>query len=146
MGEWLRFTIFAALGLCIGIIDFRTLKIPNLLLILLISTLVGIDLLCSRKLIPYRLLAALGSFGLFYFVYRVQGGLGFGDVKYAGIIGYYLGPKLVLSGLLCAVLLGLLFWCAGRLIFQWDKGKRFSLGPWLGCGAIAAVLIQRGVT
>jgi len=143
MIEWLRFLVFAIFGFCIGIVDFKTQKIPNLFLFALAGVLIGCDFLWNPDAIPISLLSGLGAYGLFYAVYRIRGGLGYGDVKYAGIIGYFLGPGLVIYGLLCAVLLGLVYWCAGYLIFRWGKEKRFPFGPWLSCGAVAAKLVYR---
>ena len=141
MSEWVRFSAFTVLGLCIGIIDFRSQRIPNVLLLVLLSSLVTTDvLMMAGENIVRNALAGLGGFGLFYAVYRLRGGIGFGDVKYAGVIGYFLGPELVLIGLLCGVLFGILYWCIGCLFFRWGKEKRFPFGPWLSCGAVATVL------
>ena len=145
MSGWFRFTVFAVLGLCIAVVDFRTQKIPNVLLLAMLSALLAADLLGDFKMIPYRLLAGLGAYWLFYMVYRLRGGLGYGDVKYAGVIGYYLGPGLVINGLLYAVLLGLTYWCVGYLIFRWSKEQRFPFGPWLSCGAVAAGLLYQSM-
>jgi len=143
MVEWIRFAVFAVCGFFIGLIDFKTYRIPNALLFTQAGILISIDVLTDIKAISYRLLAFIFSIGLFYFVFRLKGGLGFGDVKYAGVAGYYLGLRLVLAGLLCAVLLGLVHWCIGRLVFRWGRDKRFPLGPWLCCGAMAADLFYR---
>ena len=146
MGEWLRFIVFTTFGLFIGIVDFRIQKIPNVLLLMLLSLLVLIDFLGDSKVIPLSLLAGFGSFGLFFLVFWIKGGLGYGDVKYAGVIGYFLGPGQIINGLLYAVILGLVYWCIGSLIFRWGKDHRFPFGPWLTCGAIAAELLHRIVT
>ena len=145
MGEWLRFSVFAALSLCIGIVDFKTRRIPNTLLLAILGLLLSVDFLEGFAVIPYYLIAGICAYGLFYMVYRLKGGLGYGDVKYAGVIGYFLGPERVISGLLYAVLLGLAYWCAGSLIFRWGKKQRVPFGPWLGCGAVAAGLLHRGI-
>ena len=145
MSEWVRFAVFAVSGICIGIMDFKTQKIPNILLLVLAGTLLAADVFLDAGAIPYKLLAGLGAYCLFYAVYRLRGGLGYGDVKYAGVIGYFLGPGRVLSGLLCAVLLGLASWCVGHFLFRWGKEQRFPFGPWLGCGAIAAKLLHWGI-
>lgn len=143
MVEWFRFTVFTGFALVIGIIDFRIQKIPTLCLAVLLGVLLAIDLLFGRGFILFRLVAALGAFGLFYAVYKFRGGLGYGDVKYALVIGYYLGPRLIVAGLLCAVLLGLCYWFVGHCLFRWKKERRFAFGPWLGCGAIAVDLVYR---
>jgi prepilin signal peptidase PulO-like enzyme (type II secretory pathway) len=144
MNELIRFFIFTSLAFCIGIVDFKIQKIPNIFLLLLAGALIGTDILWNFKAIPYSLLSGLCAYGLFYLVYMVRGGLGYGDVKYAGVIGYYLGPFQVINGLLYAVLLGLSYWFLGNLIHHWGKEKRFPLGPWLGCGAVAARLLHWG--
>ena len=145
MIEWLRFVSFGILSICIAVIDFKIKKIPDTLLLILSVILLCIDAFMDYRAIPYRLLAAIAAYGLFFIVYRFKGGLGYGDVKYAGVIGYFLGPWRVLIGLFCAVLLGLIYWTIGNLALRWGKEKHFSFGPWLGCGAIAAELLFRRV-
>ena len=144
MAEWLRFFFFAVSGLCIAIVDFRVKRIPNILLLVLAGALLCIDFLLEKDAMPYRLLTGFGAYLLFYSVYRFRGGLGFGDVKFAGVIGYFLGPWCVINGLLYGVLLGLMYWFFGNLIFHWGKGHRFAFGPWLSCGAVAAALVHQG--
>jgi prepilin signal peptidase PulO-like enzyme (type II secretory pathway) len=138
MEYWLRFTIFTSVSMLIAIIDFKTHKIPNNLLIVLIFDLLLLDLIFNPGSIPLNLISGAGAYILFYSVFRFREGLGFGDVKYAAIIGYFLGIHNVILGLLIAVITGIVFWCAGRLLFNWAKDRRFAFGPWLGCGAIAA--------
>ena len=145
MAGWYRFFFFIVMSFCITLVDFRIKRIPNVLLLVLEGTLLCTDYLLEKEIIPYRLLAGFGAYVLFYLVYRFRGGLGFGDVKYAGIIGYFLGPWCVISGLLYAVLLGFIYWFIGNLIFHWGKEHRFAFGPWLSCGAIAAVFFYQGV-
>ena len=146
MAKWVYFAVFFISSLCIAVIDFRTKKIPNILLIVLVGILFCIDLLLEIGVIPYKALAALGAYILFYTVYRFKGGLGYGDVKYAGVIGYFLGHWYVLSGLLCAVLFGLGYWFIGNLIFRWGKAYKFSFGPFLSCGAIVVALFRMRVS
>jgi leader peptidase (prepilin peptidase)/N-methyltransferase len=123
-------------------VDFKTHRIPNLFLLVLSAALFGIDILFNHKFITVNLLAGACAFGFFYIVFWLHGGLGYGDVKYSGVIGYFLGPELIAQGLLYAVMLGLAWWCLGRLIFRWGIKRRFPFGPWLGCGAVAAILIH----
>lgn len=86
--EMIQFLVFLTFGICIAISDFRAQKIPNIFLLFLASILIFTDLLYAPSLIPLKVLTGLGAFGLFYLVFRWKGGLGFGDVKYAGVIGY----------------------------------------------------------
>ena len=143
MSEWLRLIIFVTFGLFIGIIDFKIQKIPDILLLIMLGLLLCVDSFGNFNMMPYRLLAGFGSYWMFYAVYRIKGGLGYGDVKYAGVIGYYLGPELIIIGFTLAVLFGLGYWGLGNLMFRWGKEKRFPFGPWLGCGAAAAGFFHR---
>ena len=143
MGEWIRFIVFGIFALFIGIIDLKTLKIPNYLLISMAFSLLLFDFLWNFSLIPLYLLSGLGAFGLFFAVFWLRGGLGFGDVKYAALIGYFLGPRQFITGLLCAVILGMVYWCIGYTFLQWTSIKRFPFGPWLSCGAIISGIFYR---
>jgi len=149
MNDVLRFSVFTFFALLIGIVDFLKQKIPDILLLILLSALVTIDYLspltgaASPPVI--RALTAVIIFGLFCAVYHIRGGLGFGDVKYAAVIAYFLGPFKILPGLLLAVFSGLIYWGFGHFIFGWKKEKRFAFGPWLGLGAIIAGLIKWSV-
>jgi len=145
MGEWIRFIVFGIFALFIGIMDFKTLKIPNFLLISMALSLILFDCIWNFSLIPLYILSGLGAFGLFFAVFWLRGGLGFGDVKYAALIGYFLGPRQVILGLLCAVILGMAYWCIGHILFQWNRMQRFPFGPWLSCGAIVAGLFHRRI-
>ena len=142
MFDWVKLLIFVFFALLIAIMDFKTQRIPNILLLMLAGAVLIADLIWDLEAIPLRLLTAIGAFGLFYIVYRLKGGLGFGDVKFAGVIGYYLGPYRVIAGLLLAVLFGLIYFGFGHYLFRWGKEKRFPFGPWLAFGAVAARLFH----
>lgn len=141
VGIGLRFMIFAVFAVVIAVVDLRCFRIPDLILVILAVILLAVDIYGERGVIPFRLAAGISAFGLFYGVYRFRGGLGFGDVKYAGVIGYFLGPGRVIIGLLCAILLGTAVWIAGRVVLRWSRTTRFPFGPWLSAGALLAALL-----
>jgi prepilin signal peptidase PulO-like enzyme (type II secretory pathway) len=103
----------------------------------LLASLLLFDGFFERDLMPARVMTALGAFIFFLMVFQFRGGLGFGDVKYAGVLGYVLGPRSIVSGMLYGVVLALAFWGAGKVLFGWDRRKRIAFGPWLSCGAMA---------
>jgi leader peptidase (prepilin peptidase)/N-methyltransferase len=69
-------------------------------------------------------------------------GMGFGDVKLAGLLGLYLGlvhPVLVLSALIVACLVGVA--AGGALFLARGRASRpFPFGPCLALGAVVAIL------
>jgi prepilin signal peptidase PulO-like enzyme (type II secretory pathway) len=136
-----RFLIFLIFSLGIAVIDFRSYRIPNVLLLCPALALILQDLLWEPWEIPVRLLAALGAWGFLYLVRLLCGGLGKGDVKYSALIGYFLGPAGTPGALFFAALLGIVFWTAGRVFLGWGREKRIPFGPWLSLGAIITVLL-----
>ena len=140
----LAFLYLAAMSVVLALIDIDTHKLSNK--IVLPSYVVGAVLLGGAGLLsanyPALLGAAIGAAALFVF-YLVLAliyprGMGFGDVKLAGVLGLYLGylgwgPLLV--GAFAAFLLGGLF-SIGLLITR-KAGRKSGIpfGPWMLAGA-----------
>jgi leader peptidase (prepilin peptidase)/N-methyltransferase len=87
-------------------------------------------------------LAFSGVLGVFWFVYPA--GMGFGDVKYAVVLGAlsgWISPLLVAYALLVASLLGSL---AGVLVAvrAGDRKQAFPFGPALCIGTIVAIVFS----
>ena len=138
------FLYFAAISVALTLIDLDTRRLPNS--IVLPAYPIAGALLTAAALAagaPERLLTmAIGSFGLFaaYFAMAslYRGGMGFGDVKLAGVIGLYLGwfgwgPLAV--GAFAAFLLGGVF----SLVLVATRGATgrtaIPFGPWMIAGA-----------
>ena len=138
------FLYFAAISVALALIDLDTQRLPNS--IVLPAYPVAAVLLAAAALTagaPERLITmAVGGAGLFavYFgmasLYR--GGMGFGDVKLAGVIGLFLGwlgwgPLAV--GAFSAFILGGLF----SLVLVMTRGATgrtaIPFGPWMLLGA-----------
>lgn len=68
-----------------------------------------------------------------------RGGMGMGDVKLAGVMGFFLGPPSAFAALLLAVLAGG-FWGAILLLFGRKGRKDFiPFGPFLAMGGLLAI-------
>lgn len=93
-----------------------------------------------------RVVAGAAALWLFYFVLRVAypPGMGFGDVKLAGVLGMYLGYlgwQHLFAGTFLAFLLGGL-WSLGLLATRRGSLKSdIPFGPFMLAGAAAAMLL-----
>lgn len=143
------FLYLSAVLISLAFIDYDTHKLPNALT--LPSYLVGVVLLTPAAVLdgePHRLLqAAIGMAGLYamYFTLAIvkQGGMGFGDVKLAGVIGLYLG-FLGWAPLLVGGFLGFFFGGIGGVVAiaarRAGLKSKIPFGPYMVLGAFVAIL------
>jgi leader peptidase (prepilin peptidase)/N-methyltransferase len=140
----------AAVGIALACIDLDVRRLPNALT--LPSYVVGAGLLTVAALVdgrPGRLAqAAIGMAALYalYFALMLAkpGGMGFGDVKLAGVLGLflgYLGWGSLVVGAFLAFLLGgvggVVLMVAGRA----GRKTKIPFGPYMVAGAMVAVLV-----
>jgi leader peptidase (prepilin peptidase)/N-methyltransferase len=140
----------AAISIALGLIDADTHTLPNR--IVLPAYLVGAALLALASAASADWMALLwaavgaGAMWLFYLVLALArpGGMGFGDVKLAGVLGLYLGwfgwgPLIV--GLFAAFVLGGVY-SIGLLITR-RAGRRSGIpfGPWMLAGAWVGIFV-----
>lgn len=98
----------------------------------------------ERILIPLTpwwdsLLGAIVGFTLLLVIAIVsKGGMGGGDIKLFGLIGFVVGWKLVLLSFFLSTLAGALFGIVGILIGKVKKGKPFPFGPYIILGTLLA--------
>lgn len=86
------------------------------------------------------LTAALAAGGFFWLLRLVsKGGMGWGDVKYAAVLGLWLGSRGMVTALALALLLG---GCAASvmLLRGQDKGDALPFGPFLSLGAYVSYI------
>lgn len=144
------FLFLAAISVALALIDVDTHTLPNR--IVMPAYPVASVLLVASALLagePGRLLTAVvGAIALFalYLVMALAypGGMGFGDVKLAGVLGLYLGwlgwAQLAV-GAFAAFLLGGLF---GVILLAMRRaGRRTAIpfGPWMILGAWVGILV-----
>jgi leader peptidase (prepilin peptidase) / N-methyltransferase len=140
----------AAVAIALALIDVDALRLPDG--IVLPSYLVGAALLIPAGaarggwVAAIRALAAMALlWGLYYGLSRLRrGGMGFGDVKLAGLLGLYLGwlgwgPVAV--GTFAAFCLGGA--AGGALLVARRAGRRTAIpfGPYMLAGALLAVFV-----
>ncbi len=138
------FLYLAAISAVLALIDIETHTLPNV--IVLPAYVVGAVLLGAGALLTGRpealLSAGIGAVAAFvlYLVLAlaVPGGMGFGDVKLAGVIGLFLGflgwaPLFV--GVFAAFVLGGVFGVVLRAMRRSRRGGGIPFGPWMLAGA-----------
>jgi leader peptidase (prepilin peptidase)/N-methyltransferase len=140
---------FAAICISLSLIDLETHRLPNA--IVLPSYLVGAVLLAAASITSGNysalLTAAIGGVALFtaYLLMALlyPGGMGFGDVKLAGVIGLFVGwlgwGSLGVAAMAAFVLGGL--YAIILLLARRATGKTgVPFGPWMIAGAWVGIL------
>jgi prepilin signal peptidase PulO-like enzyme (type II secretory pathway) len=134
--------ILAAFCVAISVFDIKRLKIPNLLLVfwsaalLLLAVFRGIDGLSGR------LMSGAVCYMVFCFIYLFTHGIGFGDVKFAALLGFSLGLEKVIFAFLATSCCGILLYLAGIKLYHWSETTRIPFAPLLSCGAMWSEVID----
>ena len=144
------FLYFAAIGVALAAIDLDTHRLPN---VIVLPAYVVVAVLLTAASIVYGdysqlLRAAIGGAILFaaYLVMALvyPGGMGFGDVKLAGLIGLllaFLGWGSLVVGAFAAFLLGGIFGIALLLSRKASRKSGIPFGPWMLAGAWLGIFI-----
>ena len=149
------FLYLAAISVALALIDLDVQRLPNT--IVLPAYIVGAVLLSAAALLsgaPERLATAAVGAGALFALYLVlalvrRGGMGFGDVKLAGVLGLFLGflgwgPLAV--GAFAAFVLGGLFGIALILLRRAGRATAIPFGPWMLAGAWIGILAGQPIT
>lgn len=140
------YLFFAGLLAAVTVVDLRRQIIPDRYL--LFGLAIGLPLMLWARPLPIGK-AALGlvvSFGVMLVIALLsRGGMGGGDVKLAGVIGFFLGPAAGLLALMLAALAGAAVGVL-LLIFRLKGRKDFiPYGPFLALGAMVSLLWGREI-
>ncbi len=148
--QLVAYLYFAAISIALLLIDLDTRRLPNV--IVLPAYVVGLVMLGASAILlgDYRsLLTAVVSAAALFVFYLIlalvrPGGMGFGDVKLAGVIGLFLGwigVGSVIVGAFSAFLLGGLFSIALLLLRKAGRTTGIPFGPWMLIGAWIGVVV-----
>lgn len=140
----IAFLYFAAITVVLGLIDIDTHTLPNR--IVLPAYLVAVVLLVAASVVGghYEALlrAGIGMVGLWLayaaMAFAYPGGMGFGDVKLAGVVGVLLGWSgwgALAVGALAAFILGGLYAMALIVLRRANRKSGIPFGPWMLAGA-----------
>ncbi len=154
-----KITLFLLAMLVVAFTDFQKFMIPNI--VLLISFIAGVILEiaactncpsgCGIRPLYSAFLSSAFSFALMYFI--LLGGnflfkketMGPGDVKLAGVVGFYIGWKMFLAVLWTAAVAGGLYGSFMILVLKRSREMRLPFGAFLAAAAGIAAVIRAGV-
>jgi len=142
----------AAISIALAFIDLETHRLPNVLV--LPGYIVGLVLLTVTCFLTGDfsplIVAAIAGAALFalYFVMALvyPGGMGFGDVKLAGVIGIFLGWQgwgEVAVGAFAPFVLGGIFSLVLILSKRAGRKSGIPFGPWMLIGAWVGIFVGR---
>ena len=134
--------LFAYFAVIISFIDLKTYRIPDsiLAMYLLLKTCVDISVGDVFMQLEQSVSAFL-AFLIFYAVFRCAKGLGYGDVKYAAVIGYAVGLRLFFIGAFIASIMGIIVFIVGSRLLNWDIKRKLPFAPFLSLGVIMAFAV-----
>lgn len=137
-----------AVGIALALIDLDVRRLPNALTLpsyAVGAALLGLAAATSHSATPLiRAFIAMAVLFLAYFVlaFAYPGGMGFGDVKLAGVLGLYLGWLgwgSVAVGMFAAFVLGGVVGIALIFVGRAGRKSRVPFGPFMVTGALIAV-------
>jgi len=146
----LQYELIVVFGYVTAIIDLKTRRIPNSLILAMLTawvlTITPMLFIYANASVEYIKDSALGfafGGGLFLLVYMIsRKGLGGGDVKFMAVAGLYLGfggaIPVMLYGTVLAALTGLTLVLLKRI----GRKDAIPLAPFLYAGILVTVFLQ----
>lgn len=146
------YLLLGAVCAAISVLDAATRRIPNRIVLpaypvggMLLTVAAASDDAWSALVRAALGMAVLGGFYLLLAVV-LPGQMGFGDVKLAGLLGLFLGFAgwaVVAAGALVASVLAVIGLAGRRALGGGSRRVTIAFGPYLGLGALVAVLLAR---
>jgi leader peptidase (prepilin peptidase) / N-methyltransferase len=135
-------SLVALLGV-ITVSDLRTRLVPDAALLASLAVALPVCLVSDPGAVPERLLAGLAAGGFLLAAALIRpDGMGLGDVKLAGVLGVYLGPRVV-EAMVVAFAAGSV---AGLVLLARHglaaRTSTIPFAPFLAIGALAALAPQ----
>jgi leader peptidase (prepilin peptidase)/N-methyltransferase len=138
-----------AIGIALAMIDIDVKRLPNAIVLPsypVVAALLGVAAAVQGEWGSF-LRAALAGLALYAFYFLLMlvypRGMGFGDVKLAGLLGAYLGwlgwGELVVGSFL-AFLVGGVFGLALMVVGRAGRKSAIPFGPWMLLGALLGIL------
>ena len=133
------FVVLALISLVmiVTVSDIYKMIIPNKVLLFFTPLIIIIRLFVPTD--PWfdaYLGAVIGFLILFIIAVVSRGGMGGGDIKYFGVLGFFLGVKAVVLTLIVASFLGLIYGVIMRMSNKLKKKQAIPFGPFIGIAAL----------
>lgn len=135
-------------AVAIGITDFLTYRIPNILIIIFAFCTLLFETMYRKPYLSEYILSCTLFFTIYFIIFKHIGGLGFGDVKYAAAIGLLLGFcggfTAVIAGTASAIVYALGMY-AKSIIKKQEKDFRtikIPYGTFLSAGTVFVFLMR----
>jgi leader peptidase (prepilin peptidase)/N-methyltransferase len=143
MADALLAASIALLACAVTVTDLRSRLVPDAALLAGLAIALAVCLSSDPAGVPGRLLAGAAAAGFLLAAALLRpDGMGLGDVKLAGVLGFYLGAR-VIEAMAVAFAAGSL---AGLAMFArhgWEARRRtIPFAPFLALGALAAMATQ----
>ena len=144
-----HFSISGAIGVALALIDLDVKRLPNSIVLPsypVAAVLLGVAAVVQQDVGSYvrALLGMAALFGLYFllaFIYPA--GMGFGDVKLAGVLGLYLGWLgwgEVISGGFLGFLFGGVVGVGLMMMRRAGRKSQIPFGPFMLAGTLVAIL------
>lgn len=134
------FALVQVLLVWLAAIDLASHRLPNALTIPSSLGAIALRALFERGTLGDALIAGCGALALFALLSVIlRGGIGMGDVKLAGMLGFVLGSAVV-PALVIGVFAGALAAVVLLALRSATLGTRIAYGPYLALGGAIAIL------
>lgn len=134
-GESLIGVALICLGVIVTITDCTFRIIPNKILLVFLPVMLILRIGFPLHALWNHLLGAVLGLGITLAIARLMRGMGMGDVKLFGLMGWVLGLPQMLVAFVIACFLGGL---AGTLALWAKKERRIPFAPWLTAGTLVS--------
>jgi leader peptidase (prepilin peptidase)/N-methyltransferase len=144
------FLWFVAVAIALALIDLETGRLPDAIVLPAYPVLAGLLTLSAflagdSAALLRAVVGAVASFAVYYAIALARpDGMGFGDVKTAGIIGgmlAFVSYPVLLVGVAAAFLLGATTGVAVLLSRRASRSSRIPFGPFMVAGAMASLFV-----
>ena len=133
----------------IGMIDSRKKIIPNKAVLVLLGVrtlLLAGEMICFPQLILEIAVssgAGLAGGGLLFLTVSLiaKKGIGMGDIKLIGVMGYYLGFKVLMSNLIITLTLTVLGGITGLILRKTSLRSEMPFAPFAAAGTIITIMM-----
>jgi len=138
--QWIVAFLVGTILICIAMIDFDTMTIPNgLVMALMVPALLSFFCFPQVELLSRVIGMVVVSLPMLVLTFFIRDAFGGGDIKLMAVAGFLLGWQNTLLATFIGLVLGGVV--AVRLLVKKTKAKHMAFGPYLCLGIMTALLV-----